>query len=222
MSVGPHDILTVRKRDEHTKTPSWFTNTNVYSLLHFSEVFGKRETAYENWADYVSLTKRNKMSWGERGQTLTFNYLSCFYCRSNRACSLVSSSQLHVWCEPSFQSLPENRGRNFWRSSQGHVWCPTDCFSHVTSGHQLTPFPVFSPAPTAITAFSFEFSSVNQNSSSIRCWYVSILNPGIPNYFHSERIWMRSTLLKKSRGRAKLYSVGFTLPSLYSNLTMTT
>ena len=28
-----------------------------------------------------------------------------------------------------------------------------------------------------------EFPLANQNSFSIRCWYVSIFNPGVPNYF---------------------------------------
>ena len=35
VSIGPRDNRTVRKSDEHTKTPSWFVNTKVYSQLHF-------------------------------------------------------------------------------------------------------------------------------------------------------------------------------------------
>ena len=48
VSVGPDDNLAVRKSDEHTKNPSWFVNRNVYLLLYFLVVAGKRETANKN------------------------------------------------------------------------------------------------------------------------------------------------------------------------------
>ena len=92
----------------------------------------------------------------EGGQTQTLNYLSRFNCSSNHACSLVSSSQLHVWCETPFQSSPRNRGGNFRLSSHRCVWCPTNCFCLVSSGRWLTLSWVFSPI-TALPAFSFEF-----------------------------------------------------------------
>ena len=36
-----------RRSDEHSKTPSWYINTKVYSLLHILVVVVKRETEYE-------------------------------------------------------------------------------------------------------------------------------------------------------------------------------
>ena len=99
---------------------------------------------------------------------------------------LVRWFRLHsFWCETPFRSSPQNGGRNFRLSSHRRVWCTTDCLYYVASGRQLTPFLVFYPAPTALTSFSFEFSSANQNSLSIRCWYFSIFNPGVPNFFYT-------------------------------------
>ena len=54
MSVGPRDNLTMRKSDEHTKAPSYFANTKVYSVLHFLVVIRKSETANKKWVERVS------------------------------------------------------------------------------------------------------------------------------------------------------------------------
>ena len=72
--------------------------------------------------------KNNKMSWGERGQTQTLNYLSIIYCSSNRAYSLVSFSQLCARYETPFRSSFQNGGRKFSR------------FHNVVSGVQLIVF----------------------------------------------------------------------------------
>ena len=53
----------------------------------------------------------------------------------------------------------------------------------VASGRQQTLFLFLYLVSIALTAFSFEFPWANQNSWSIRCWYVSIFDSGIPNYF---------------------------------------
>ena len=47
VSVGPCFNLAGRKSNEHTKIPSWFVNTKVYSLLHFLVVVERRETEHE-------------------------------------------------------------------------------------------------------------------------------------------------------------------------------
>ena len=111
----------------------------------------------------------------ERGQTQTLNYLSCFCCSSNCACSLVLSSQFCVWCETPFQNSPQNGSHNFWLSSHRHVWCPTACLYIVTSDCQLTL--IFCLVHTVLMVFSFGFLPANQNSS-IRCWYISVFSLG--------------------------------------------
>ena len=46
--LDPCCNLTVRKNDEHAKSPSWFTNSKAYLLLHILVIVEKRETVYEN------------------------------------------------------------------------------------------------------------------------------------------------------------------------------
>ena len=71
----------VVKVDEHTKL-CLSSLTKVYSLLHFlSSCWEKKKIEYENWAAYVSRTKRN-MSRGERANTDLY-LLSVFSCSSN-------------------------------------------------------------------------------------------------------------------------------------------
>ena len=82
----------------------------------------------------------------ERGKTQALNYPLPFYRNSNRACSLVSSAKLHVWCETSFRSPPQNGDRNFRLSSLHPVWCPTDCLYLVASGYQIPLFLFSIPA----------------------------------------------------------------------------
>ena len=56
------------------------------------------------------------------------------------------------------------------------------CLYIVISRCQLTLSCLLSHIQWPL-AFSFEFLSANQNSLSIRCWYVPIFNPGVLNYF---------------------------------------
>ena len=113
----------------------------------------------------------------ERGQALKLNYLSCFYCCSNRAYSVVSSSRLHVWCETPFRSSK-------WGLQLSAVFSSSSLVSNYMSlpRHFRPPtnsFSVFYPWPN----FPFEHPSANQNSLSICCWYFSIFNSGVTNYF---------------------------------------
>ena len=71
---------------------------------------------------------------------------------------------------------------NFWLSSHHLILCQTSYPYLVVSGCQLSPFLFFIPR-SHLTAFPFESPSGNQNSLSIRCWYVSIFNPRVPYYF---------------------------------------
>ena len=112
------------------------------------------------------------MSWRERRQTQNLNYLSFFYSSSNRACSVVLSLQLCVWWEIPFQSSPPNGGHHFRVSSHLCARCPTNCPYPVVSGRQLTLFLLSIQRPL-LTVFPFESPSANQNSWSIRFWYVS-------------------------------------------------
>ena len=62
----------------------------------------------------------------------------------------------------------------------------------VCSGSNCCPYIVMSSSQLSLScllscihcllAFSFKFLSANQNSL-IRCWYISIFNAGVPNYF---------------------------------------
>ena len=126
-------IFTVMKRSvEHTKTSSWFVNIKLFSLLHILVVVEKRETKYENWIDCVSLTKRNKMLWGKRERESWHRPWIIFFvfrCSLTRTCSLVSFSQLRVWCKtPSWSSL-QNEGHNFQLSSHRCSRCSTVVFT---------------------------------------------------------------------------------------------
>ena len=172
MLVGPRCNLTVRKIDKHAKTPSCFSNTKAYSLLHFLVLVGERETAYEDWVDCVTKPKRNNMFWGEREQ---FSVVVLM-------CSLISSPQLRIRCETPFRSSLQNEGHNFRLSSHCRISSSAECLDFIASSHQLTPFLFFIPRPPLI-AVSFEASSTNQNSVSILCSYISIFNPGVSNYF---------------------------------------
>ena len=55
-------------------------------------------------------------------------------------------------------------------------------FLHRRVPQPTDHFPVFYPASTAQTVFSFEFLPTNQNSLSICCRYISIFNAGVRCY----------------------------------------
>ena len=62
------------------------------------------------------------------------------------------------------------------------------CLHILISGLQLTVFISSSPLLFSfprqlLTVFPFESPSTNQNSLSIHCWYVSIFNTSVLNYF---------------------------------------
>ena len=143
------------------------------------------------------------MSWGERGQRQTLNYLSHFSCSSNRACLLVSSSRLRVWCGSSFRSSFQNGGHNFQLSSHRRVWYPTACLYLVVSCRQSSLFQ-FSIPCSLLTAFPLLSHSANQNSLPIGCWRVSTFNSG-DTYLFSTLMMMNTIItIKFSKFSAKL------------------
>ena len=72
-------------------------------------------------------------------------------------------------------------GCNFRLSSYCRIWSSTDCLYLVVSGHQLTLSCLLSRIHRLQT-FLVEFLSANQNSLSIRYWYVSLFTPGVLFY----------------------------------------
>ena len=110
MVARPCYNLTVGKVDEHMKLCLRFTNTKIYSLLHFLSRSQENEREYESWVNSVNWTKR-KTSWRER-ESWHRPWIFFLY-----FLMLVSSSQVHI-CETPFRSSPQNRGHNFWLSSQ--------------------------------------------------------------------------------------------------------
>ena len=151
----------MRKSDKHIKTPSWFANTKVYTLLHFLEVVGGRETEYENWIDRISKSKRNKTSRGERELRQTLNFfwfsvvvLTCLFV------GFVSTPARLVW-DP-FSELTFKWGPQLSPVFILHISSSTVCLYLVTSGRQLTLL-LFSITCQLLTAFQFESLSANQN-----------------------------------------------------------
>ena len=171
MSVRLRDNLYVRKKDAHTKNPSWFANTKVYSLPHILVVVRKRETEYEDWDDCVSLTKRNNLLWRERernrhGPWIIFQVFS----RSSNTCMFIDFVFIDsclVW-DTSWERSPK------WRQQRSSVFT-----SSRPAANQHFPF-FFYPTHTSLLHF---YLSSFQNLLSIRYRYVSIFSPGVPNYF---------------------------------------
>ena len=117
-----------RRIEEHTKTPSWFTNTKVYSLLHFSVLVGNKLS--EKWVDCFCQIERNKILWKVRGQTLTLILTSSFSAVVlARACSLFSSSRICSGFQILFPELIQNGRRNFRSSEHRCNGCTTVVFT---------------------------------------------------------------------------------------------
>ena len=50
----------------NTQNLAWFTDTKVYSLLHFFSCNREKETEYDSWVDRISWRKRKNILWKER------------------------------------------------------------------------------------------------------------------------------------------------------------
>ena len=100
---------------------------------------------YENRVGLVKLgQEKQNVRKRETGQIKILKYLSRYYYRSNHTCWLVSSSQLHVWCETPLRSSSQNGAATLSCFTLSYLLF--NCLYVVQFGSQLTS--VFYPALT--------------------------------------------------------------------------
>ena len=153
------------------KTPSFFTNTKIYSPLHFLVAVEKEETAYEKWVVCISETKRNKMSCAKTSRHRLWIIFLIFSCSSN-TCVFASFIFITLrWVWDPFWEL-----RLKWGLQISIVftlsWLIFNCCLHIiASSCQLTLFLFSIPCPL-LTSFPVWVSFCQ-----------SIFNLAVPNYF---------------------------------------
>ena len=147
----------MRKSGGHTKTLFLFTNKKVYSLTLFKESSGIEEQSIKTEST-ASAGQRETTYHEERKRGKILNYFSGFVLKLQRSCSLLSSSQLRVYCDTPIQSSPKNGTRNF-RLSLHRLWLGFNSRLYLfLSPCQLT-FSCLLYRIHCLMVFSFEFLS---------------------------------------------------------------
>ena len=133
----------MEKSDEHTKTLSWFTETNIYSLRHSLSSYREKETEHESWV--TALVKKRQTCRVERdkaGTDLNFYFWFSIALLTYIACFISSAARL-VW-DP-FLELTPKWGPQLsdvftwlyvvlnWLSFPRHVRLPTNFQTRVVS-----------------------------------------------------------------------------------------
>ena len=162
------------------KKTTWFTKTKVYLLLHVV-VGNKKEQCLRN--DTIASVKEKKMSLGERIEAETdLEFSFTFSMALLHTFFFAGSVPLFRIC--GWHHFPRRTPKEWLQHSSVFTssWMVFQ-FVFTLSRFQRNSHPFRFQSRALITTFSFESSSANQNSLSIRCWYVSIFKPGFHNYF---------------------------------------
>ena len=163
MSVVPRDYLAVRKSDEHIKTPSGFAhNKSLFSTTHLS-------SCQENWVDSVRQIE-TKCHEENESRERPWIFFHVFFCSSNMCPNWGSSrTDSRLGVRPLFGGRFQMGAATFGLHIV--VFGVLFCLYLAVSSCQITIF-MFSISRPLLTAFPFKYPSANQNSLSIRCWYV--------------------------------------------------
>ena len=99
LSVSQTTVITSEKKWRTHKTPSWFANTWIYSLLHLLVVVEKREIEYGKKRvpcfRQREINRRKKREGGEREREFDITFL-VFFCSSRMCLLRVLSSPLCI------------------------------------------------------------------------------------------------------------------------------
>ena len=166
------------RSDEHLKTPSRLANRKsmryhtpqqssrrekLRMKTESTALARQRETKYHKEKERERVREREReREWTDTDLELCFWF---FVVVLRRACLLVLSSKLRIWCETPFWNFLQHRGRNFRLSLRRRDWCSTAVFT--LSRPATNPF-LFRP-PSWVHSQWLSFLSLPQPTRTRRC-----------------------------------------------------